>query len=335
MNRPRDAVVECYSLGPESVRPISADDAAPVIRAANGAASDNDEHRLVWIDITAPQQAEATFLREDLGLHALAVEDCMRGRQRPKIDAYPNCSFVVFYAARINRDRDRVALNEIHLFIGPNYVITVHDHPIVDTDLVRDIWQAVPHRWANAIALSHAILDRLVDGYFPLIEHFSSRIEGYEEFVFSEAPDFPMKSLADLRREMIHFRRVLSPERDLISTMIRREVPMGNPDMVHYFQDVHDHILRVTEEMDSLRDLMAGLIEIQASHNGRQLNETMQTLTAWSIILMTMALIAGIYGMNFMFMPELGYRWGYLWALALMAVLGVALVGYFRRKGWL
>jgi magnesium transporter len=138
-----------------------------------------------------------------------------------------------------------------------------------------------------------------------------------------------------MRREMTIFRKVLGPERDLVSTLLRRDLPFLAGELSLYYQDVHDHLLRAVEELDTLRDLLTGAMEAQLSVTSNQLNVTMRLMTSWSIILMAMALISGIYGMNFRWMPELGLRWGYPGALVLMGVVGAALFAYFRRRCWI
>ena len=315
------------------LQPTGAEEASEAIRRA--LAGDERAEGFVWIDIIAPGEREAIFLRDELNMHPLAVEDCLRGRQRPKMDNYPGYSFVVFYATRINPARSRMALNEIHIFLARDFLITVHSHEIPEVEEVIGVCRESPARWNQSTAVAHAILDRITDHYFPLVEHFSNRIVGFEEEVFLEEPTSPLERVGQLRRELIHFRRILGPERDVLSQMVRRELPFVRPELIPYFQDIHDHILRATEEVDTLRELLAGLIEIHASTTGRQLNQTMQTLTAWSIILMTMTLVAGIYGMNFADMPELEWRMGYFAALVAMLGLGMVIGGFFRRKGWL
>lgn len=290
---------------------------------------------LIWIDVVNPGEAEATYLRDQLGLHPLAVEDSLRGRQRPKIDAYDHYSFMVFFAARVNHSRSRMALHEVHLFLAPHAIITVHQHDIPEISETLALWKVGPARWQDGPSLAHALIDRMVDNYFPLVEHFSDKIEGFEEQVFLEMPDVSMQRVIEMRRELVYFRRILGPERDVLSNLLRRELPVMKPELVPYYQDIHDHILRVAEEMDTLRELLAGLLEIQASNVGRQLNQTMRTLTAWSIILMTTTLVAGIYGMNFIHMPELAWRYGYLGAIVVMLVAGLILFRYFHRRRWL
>jgi magnesium transporter len=265
------------------------------------------------------------------------VEDCVRGRQRPKLDRYPGYYFLVMYAAAVNPERERMALHEVHIFLGRRYIVTVHDHKVQEFDEVLVRWRASPESFRTVGNLAHAIMDLIVDHYFPVADHFADRVEELEANAFER----PMETQAGLerllavRRELTIFRKVLGPQRDVMSTLLRRDLPFLSADLLLYFQDVHDHLMRVVEELDTLRDLLNGAMEAQLSAASNQLNVTMRVMAAWSIILMAITLVAGIYGMNFHLMPELTWRYGYAWALGLMVAIGVVLVAYFRRRGWI
>jgi magnesium transporter len=334
MNRP-DPRVRCYAAHEGGVQATERDDAVRLVRHAPRTLDSTASEALVWIDIRNPGEPEALMLREELALHHLAVEDCLRGRQRPKIDRYPGYFFIAFYATRINPERARMALNEIHLFLSNNFLITVHDKEVPEVSQVLAAWRKDPTRLSDSTAIAYALLDAVTDNYFPVVEHFSDRLEALEEDIFNNSPEASIQQAIVLRHEMIMLRRVLSPERDVLSSLVRRDLPFVRPELVPYFQDVHDHVLRVTEEIDAFRDLLTGLVEVQASNSSNRLNQTVQTLTAWSIILMTIAVIAGVYGMNFAVMPELEIPWGYYAALGLMLGTGLALVTFFRRRRWL
>ena len=327
------AKISAYAETRTGVHAIALTDAVAAIKRGRPGKLPDDPP-LVWIDIAAPGATEGEFLRHQLNFHPLAVEDTVRGRQRPKIDRYPGYFFLVVYAARINRERNRMALNELHAFIGDNYVVTVHDHRIEELKEVLARWRAVPQRYRSPGTLAHAFLDMVVDGYFPVLDHFSERVGLLEEGAFAKTHAEGLQDVLSMRRELVLFRRMVGPERELIGSLLRRDIPFLEPEMLPYFQDVHDHAIRVAEEIDTLRDLLTGAMEGQLSLASNQLNQTMRVMAAWSIILMAMAWIAGIYGMNFDRMPELHWPGGYAWALGLMIAVGAVLFGYFRRKQW-
>jgi len=334
---PETSRISCWTAAHGEVESIALEEGLVLFDACQAATSADDTSApLVWIDVACPREPEAEFLRDRLRFHPLAVEDCVRGRQRPKLDRYPGYFFFVMYAAAINPQRDRMALHEVHLFLGRRYIVTVHDHRVAEFGEVLDRWQADPAAFNTVGVLGHAILDTIVDHYFPVIDHFSDRVEEMEARIFEGGREnVGLENLLNVRREMTLFRKVLGPQRDVISTLLRRDLPFLSNELSLYFQDVHDHMMRVVEEIDTLRDLLTGAMEAQLSVTSNQLNITMRVMAAWSIILMAMALIAGIYGMNFHIMPELAWRFGYEWALGLMLVLGFGLLVFFKKQHWL
>lgn len=334
---PEKSHISCWTAAGDGVHAISLEQGLALFDACQHARSANDTSaQLVWIDVACPGEAEAEFLRDRLRFHPLAVEDCVRGRQRPKLDRYPGYFFLVMYAAGVNPERERMALHEVHLFLGRRYMVTVHDHRVAEFGEVLARWRADPGAFSTIGVLGHAVIDTIVDHYFPVIDHFSDRVEEMEAGIFEGRGDEGgLERLLNVRREMTLFRKVLGPQRDVISTLLRRDLPFLSADLSLYFQDVHDHMMRVVEEIDTLRDLLTGAMEAQLSVTSNQLNITMRVMAAWSIILMAMALVAGIYGMNFRIMPELGWRFGYEWALGLMLALGAVLLVYFKKQRWI
>lgn len=326
--------IRAYAALPNGVHVISREKAAEAIRGSLGGVSAADRP-LVWVDIINPGEAEAAFMRDELGFHPLAVEDCIRGRQRPKLDRYSSYLFLVIYAAAINPDRNRMALNELHIFLGREFIATVHDYKVDEIGEIVARWRATWSQNSDVGDLAHLLLDAVVDDYFPVLEHFAARTDAIENETFQHASPISMQQILLLRHELVIFRRIVAPQRDVLNTLLRRDVPFLRPELLPYFQDVHDHTIRVTEEIDALRELLSALLDAQFSLSTNQLNYTMRTMTAWSIILMSMGLVGGIYGMNFANMPELQWRWGYFAALGLMAAIGVTLVTFFRRRHWL
>lgn len=321
--------VHAWLLKESSLETISFDDAAARVRAG---AVDGE---LVIIDFLHPGEAEAEQMRTGLKLHHLAVEDVLRGRQRPKLDRYPRHLFVVMYAAVINRERQRVAFRELHMFVGPHYLITAADHRIGEIKEMVAQCKRHPNRVRSVGGLVHMLLDAIVDDYFPIVHDFSEKVTRLENETIEGHVQNTMDGVIGLRRELILFRRVIAPERDVVGTALRRDVMVLEPELVPYFQDVRDHLERVTEEIDTLRELLSTVVEARVSTLSNQLNKTIRIMTSWSIILMSMAVVAGVYGMNFTFMPELEWRYGYPFALGVMGAVGGGLFAYFRRRGWI
>lgn len=315
----------------EGVRAIPLDEAANLIR--DGAESGADAG-LVWIDIIRPAESDGAFLRDELRFHPLAVEDSLHGKQNPKLERYPGYYFLVLYAARINPERNRPAFYELHCFIGTHYIVTVRNESVREVRELMARWRSAPLHFPTAGHLAHGLADTLVDSYFPMIDHFGTRVAATETEAY-EQPDDAMQHIMSLRRELLRFRGVVGPTRELLSSLVRRDLPFQNPDLLPYFQDVRDHAVHVTEEIDILRDLLSAAVEAQFTIASNKLNQTVRMMTAWSIILMSMALVTGIYGMNFTHMPELDWRWGYFGSLAVMLSVGATLLMFFRRRRWL
>lgn len=339
-----------FASGPDGVRALSAEDAAARIRRGTGAAlatpdangdagagpdpSLTSGQGLVWIDILRPTQADAAFMRDSLGFHPLTVEDCMSGKQIPKLERYPGYFFLVLYAVRINAERNRPAFYELHCFLGSNYIVTVRNESVREVRELMARWKSGPQHYLTVGHLAHGLADTIVDSYFPMIDHFGTRVAATESEVY-EQPGDAMQHIMSLRRELLRFRGVVSPTRDVFSSLVRRDLPFMNPELTPYFQDVRDHAVRVTEEIDTLRDLLSTAVQAQFTVTSNQLNQTVRMMTAWSIILMSMALITGVYGMNFVHMPEVTWRYGYFGALFVMLLVGGTLVTFFRRRNWL
>jgi magnesium transporter len=323
--------IHCYAQRDSGLQNVPLAEAVAEFRAAK-------EKRAVaprlWIDVICPGPTEESFLRDQLGLHQLAVEDCMRGRQRPKLDLYRGYVFVVSYVAHMNRERGRTALEELHVFVGEGWIVTVADHKL---EIIGDViarWRSHANVYVSTGSLAHALLDAVVDGYLPVIDHLGVHVDEIEHQILSDDSEDRMPALLELRHEVATTRRVLSPLHDIVRSLIRPDAGLLDETLSPYFQDVLDHVKRETEELDALRETLAATLTAYLSISANKLNHTLRIMAAWSIILMAMAWLAGIYGMNFDFMPELNWRFGYVWALALMLATGGGLIVYFRRRGW-
>ena len=324
--------VHCYVLRDSGLHAVSLDEA---IREFDEIRAEAAGPPRVWIDIVCPGPHEEQLLRNKLGLHQLAVEDCMRGRQRPKLDYYHGYLFMVAYAAHLNVERHRTALEELHVFVGQRWVVTVHDHKMqIVTDVIAR-WRTGVVSYHSTGALAHALLDGVVDSYLPIIDHLGVHVDEIEHQILSDNSKDRMAELLELRHEVATTRRLLSPLHDIVRNMVRRDAAVIDETLNPFFLDVLDHVKRETEELDALRDTLAATLDAYLSISANRLNHTLRIMAAWSIILMAMAWLAGIYGMNFEFMPELDWRYGYAWSVGLMLAVGGTLLFYFRKRGWL
>ena len=306
----------------------------------------SDNENLLWLDVEAPTAEEMAILAEEFALHPLALEDVTHQGQRPKIDTYDDFYFLVCYDIDYDETSDQIDEHELHIFIGKNYLLTIHYEPIEEIDQVASRFLRNTAAIERGIGiLLYSLLDTIVDHYFPVIDRIGDRIEELEAGVFVDnggVPQQAMQSIQLLKRELITMRRVIAPERDAMAVLARRELPIVSEAAGVYFQDLYEHVLRVTDALDVYRELLGGVLDSYLSINSNNLalaannlNAVMKTLTSYSIILMSMTLVAGIYGMNFDFMPELGWPLGYPAALLAMVAIFVVLRMYFTRRGWL
>ena len=301
-----------------------------------------DPDNLVWVDLDSPTGEEFEILRREFGFHELAIEDAAKRSQTPKIDAYHDFYLMVLYAVTFDGAAPRIDEHELDIFVGRNYIVTSHEGPLPELDEVARRWARNARELDHSVGvLLYSLIDTLVDGYLPILDEVSDQIEEIEEALFEEYDPRAQARIFALRKELLHLRRVLGPERDVLLRLSRRELPVLAPNTSAYFQDVYDHIVRATDSVDIYRELLSSALDSYLSVSSNNLNLIFRTLTSVSIILMSLALIAGIYGMNFntevspLNMPELNSPFGYPATLLLMLLVAGALYAIFRRKRWL
>ena len=291
---------------------------------------------VVWVDATGATAAEIDAIGSMYDFHALAIEDARKRQQRPKIDIYGDHLFVVLYALDPPDETQRQPTRELSMFITPHAIVTIHRHDIEELD-------DAAHRWAehchgnlpdSSAMLAYTISDSIVDGYFPCLDEIGEQIEDLERAMFDRGDTETLEQVFHMKRQLLELRRVVAPTRDVFNAFTRRELPAMGESSLAYFQDVYDHVIRTTDTIDAYRDILSSVIDVHLTLVSNRLNQTVRTLTVASIILMSLALIAGIYGMNFENMPELTWEYGYYVVLAAMVVIGVTLAFLFRRFGW-
>lgn len=290
----------------------------------------------LWFDLTKPSREELRQLQEEFDFHPLALEDATRHHQRPKVDSYGSYYFIVFYCIGVDDESGAIGNAPLYIFVGSNYLVTIHDEPITQIAETLRRWQATDSPLAQDVgALLYALLDAIVDDYFPVMDQISDRAELIEGQIFEHFDENVLQTIFQLKKDLLQLRRVVAPERDVLNVLLRRDIPVLGQDDVTYLQDVYDHIVRTTDALDTYRDLLSSALDSFLSVQSNQLNQVVKVLTITSIVLMSVALVSGVYGMNFRYMPELEWRYGYLWALGLMAAIALGLILLFRRLKWL
>ncbi|MCW5852517.1 MAG: magnesium/cobalt transporter CorA [Anaerolineae bacterium] len=293
----------------------------------------NDPQTTVWIDITGPGEAEIKTLREQFHFHPLSLEDVLRPGQRPKIEVYPTYYFMVFYDLDYSDQAASVQAHEIDIFLGKNYVVTVHEQPSAEIDEVWERWQ----RRADVIgsdvgALLYVLVDNLVDEYFPILDQLAERVEDVEQHIFEKFDKEALEDIFSLKKDLLALRRIISPERDVLNVLLRRDPLIVSAETAVFLQDVYDHILRVTDSLDTYRDLLSSALDAYLSVQSNNLNEIMRRLTVISTIFLPLTFLTGFFGMNFSHLPF--DNDALLWAsLGIMVMLPVAMLAYFRWRG--
>jgi magnesium transporter len=288
---------------------------------------------ILWVHAHRPDDETLTRLGAEFGVHDLALEDLRKQNQRPKLDTYEEQHHLVAYEASPTAPNK---LAELQLLVGPHWVLSVHWQPTPMVDAAqRRVAAGHDALSGTAAGLVYLILDAATDSFFPELDHLSERIDAIEDQVIEGSTEAgTLREILALKRLLLEQRRVLGPMRDVANALLRSDVAGIGREMVPYYQDLYDHLVRVLDQLDLYRDLLAAVLDARMSSVSNDLNATVRRLTALTVVIMVPTLIAGIYGMNFTFMPELGWPLGYPFALGLMLLAAVAAVVYFRRQRW-
>jgi magnesium transporter len=297
-----------------------------------------DPDTILWLDLASPSQADLDKIRQEFKLHPLAIEDASHKHQRPKIDQYENFYFVVFYAVYFDEHKQDLDIYEIDMFFGDNYLITVHEGEVKEFEEVEQRWKRNVKQleWGIGVLL-YSLLDTIVDNYFPILDKLVDEAEELEDNLFVggiRQRAFTQK-LLELKKRFLTLRRIASPERDVLNMLTNRDDPILDDHVLVYFRDIYDHISRFGDTVDLYRDQLTTIMDANLSIVSNDLNKVVRTLTGASIILMVDGLLASIWGMNFVNIPELHLYYGYYLALGFMLIVSIILYFFFKRVNWL
>jgi magnesium transporter len=293
---------------------------------------------VVWLDVCRPTPDDLAVVADELGLHPLAREDATGRSQRPKLEPYEGHHFLVAYAVAYDPEARELLTSEIDVFFSDRWVLTVRKEPVLDIAPVVAGWDEMDALAKHGVAfLLYGLLDVLVEGHFTVIDAMDDEIEAIEERLFAaeQAGNAVQRRTFELRKSLVALRRVVLPMREVVNALMRRDTFPIDADLVPYFQDLYDHVLRAAEWTDSLRDLITTVLETHLTIQGNRLNEVMKRLTSYAAIVAVPTAIAGVYGMNTRLYPGAGTVEGWWFAIGLMAAISGFLFFYFRRKDWL
>lgn len=296
-----------------------------------------ETNTVVWVDFCRPTEAQLLELDTELGLHELAVEDALSPHQRPKLDHYATHLFLSCHAVHVDNERGRLDETKVDAFLNERWLITVRKDDRFPIDRVLERCDRSPDLTAHGVSfLLYGLLDVIVDGYFDAVQVFDDYYDEVSDSIFSERPLDPAEQRRwfDMRRAMVRFHRLAVPLREVVSSLMRREHDAVPEPLYPYYQDVYDHILRISESSDSLRDLVSTIVETNLSLRDYRQNEIVKKVTSWAAIVAVPTLVTGYYGMNVPY-PGSDSAWGVLISAALIAVVSGGLYLLFRRRGWL
>ena len=297
-----------------------------------------DSSTVTWINIDGLHDLEIIEkIGQHFEIHSLALEDILNTDQRPKLEDFESYIFVVFKMLYRNQTDNGVIVEQVSLILGKNYVISFQERE-------GDVFNAVRERIRNAKGrvrkagadyLAYSLMDAVIDNYFLIIETMGEKIEGSEELLVINPTPEVLQSIHNLKRETIFLRKSVWPLREVISALERGESSLVQKTTRVFLRDLYDHTIQVLDTVETFRDLVASMLDIYLSSLSNRMNEVMKVLTIIATIFIPLTFIAGIYGMNFKYMPELGWRWGYFGALGIMVLVALLMMSYFKRKKWL
>ncbi len=302
-----------------------------------------DKNNLVWVDFLGetPEQVEEakSILLEVFKFHYLTVEDCIETRNQPKVEAFPNYIYFIVHGIKTGETGpENFVTKELDGYLGENFVVTYHDQRFRSIKTIKKQIRTSHFACTRGAAyLLHQILDNLVDLYMPIVDAFDEKINVLEDRVFDmrNSSNAILEEVMDLRRSVARLRRISARQLEVLYRISHGEFPQIPEPILPFFRDVHDHLLRISDLAESYRDLVSSLFDIHFAVIATRTNDVMKTLAVLSAIILPLSLIAGIYGMNFEFMPELHTPHGYFVTLGVMAIVAVILLIYFWRRGWI
>jgi len=297
-----------------------------------------DKPTVTWINIDGIHEVDIVEkIGKHFGIHPLILEDIVHTGQRPKMEDFDDYIFVVLKMLYYDERESRIKVEQVSLILGSNFVISFQEQ-------AGDVFNPIRERIRNAKGrirktgadyLAYALTDAIVDSYFIILEKIGESIEDMEEELVTNPTPETLQSIHTLKREMIFLRKSVWPLREVISGLERAESSLIHESTGIYLRDVYDHTIQVIDTIETFRDMISGMLDIYLSSVSNKMNEVMKVLTIFAAIFIPLTFIAGVYGMNFEFMPELKVRWGYFVVLSLMVAVGVVMLFYFKRKKWL
>ena len=320
----------CY-LAPDAKEPERLEDLERIVALWQEAKG------LLWVDVEHPSPEETDLLGERFGLHPVAVETCREKTANPLVHDYETYLFVVLHAVDFRPQQERLATLELDIVWGRNHLLTYHRAAVRSiTELRESAANGLGVLMARGTDFFlHALVDRVIDNFQPALDQMERLIEASEKQLFVEPTDAVLQRLLGLRRSTMHLIRIATAQRDMVGRIVRGEFPQVGKQALAYWRDAYDHLVRMAQAVETQRDLIVSARDAYLSVVSNRMNEVMKVLTIIATIFIPITFVAGIYGMNFEWMPELKAWWAYPAVLGVMAVIAAGMLVYFRRKRWI
>jgi magnesium transporter len=293
---------------------------------------------VTWLNITGVHEENIIHdVGETFKIHPLVLEDIANTTHRPKVEEYDDYLFVIIKMAYLNKEIDEVVLEQVSLIIGKDYVISLQEK---EGDILEGLRERIRNskgkiRKLGSDYLMYSILDTIVDHYFSVLEYIGEQIEDLEEQLIHSAGQEILRSIYSLKQELVYLRRSIWPMREVVNTLQRSDHKLVSPDTFVFLRDVYDHTIQVVETVETFRDMSSGMLDLYLSTVSNKMNEVMKVLTIFAAIFIPLTFIAGVYGMNFQSMPELKWKYAYPLWWAIIIVLTIGMLFYFKKRKWL
>lgn len=307
------------------------------VTAVDPAWLDPESSVTFWVDLAAPTPEESSILRGTFHFHELAIEDSLAESHHPKVESYGTFLYVILHGIDFEAAKHRFATHDTDFFVGPNYLVTVHDGTSRSIAAMREVCERNEHVLSKGpVELLHRIVDAMVDNYLPEVEKLSDRLEELEHRVFDEPNESLVKPILTLKRDVASLRRVLLPQRDVVGRLARREFAVITEQLSYRFRDVYDHLVRLTDESMLFHDRLSSLLDAHLTSVSTRLNQVMKVLTVIATIFMPLTVLTGMWGMNVP-LPVFpgGEGMQFWWVVALMGVTTGAMLWLFRLRRWM
>lgn len=303
----------------------------------------NDVHEVlkknnhfVWVGLHEPAEDTLSHVQLEFGLHDLAVEDAHTAHQRPKLELFGDSIFVVLRTAQMNQDH-HIEFGETHFFVGPNFIVTVRHGSTLSYADVRSRCEGIPHLLSKGQGfVLYAVMDFIVDQYYPVVDEMQQQLQAIEDKIFKEKPSkATTEQIYQLKRELLEVKRAVTPLVEIGNRLMRFDIKCISDETRPYFRDVYDHVIRINEMVENTRELLNTAMEANFSLISISQNDVSKKFAGWAAIIAIPTMIAGFYGMNFRFMPELEWEYGFYTVILFTIVACILFYYLFRRSGWL